>query len=255
MLRAFAVALSLLTRLPVRLRAAPDGRSQGLAVALYPLVGLVIGAMLWLLAVGLDLLAAPALITATLIVTLWVAITGALHLDGLADSADAWLGAHGDRERALRIMKDPACGPAGVVSLLLVVLLKTAAVAALLDADAPLWWLLVAPVLARGACAGLFLCLPYVRDRGLGASAAENLRRPLTWSMVIGTGGLVCVPAGLAGLLAFIAAALCFVLAYRALQRWLGGFSGDTAGATLELVEAVTLIVLALTVTALGATP
>ncbi|MCC5809364.1 MAG: adenosylcobinamide-GDP ribazoletransferase [Ectothiorhodospiraceae bacterium] len=250
MLHAFAVALTLLTRLPVRLRRTPDDRSQGLAVAMYPLVGLVLGALMWLLAAGLDLLAAPSLLSAILLVTLWVAITGALHLDGLADSADAWLGAHGDRERALRIMKDPACGPAGVVSLLLVLLLKTAAITALLDAAAPLWWLLAAPVLGRGACAALFLCLPYVRDQGLGATAAGNLRRRLTWGMVIGTGLVVCVPVGLAGIVALACAALCLGVICRGLRRWLGGFTGDTAGATLELVETATLVALALTVTA-----
>ncbi len=59
------------------------------------------------------LASAPAWPVAVLVLAVWVGLTGALHLDGLADSADAWLGGYGDRARTLAIMKDPYCGPAG----------------------------------------------------------------------------------------------------------------------------------------------
>ncbi|MBF5058479.1 Cobalamin synthase, partial [Alcanivorax sp. 521-1] len=150
------LALSLLTRLPVRVATPVDERDQGRSVAWYPAVGLLIGLLLWGLAALLA--SAPAWPVAVLVLAVWVGLTGALHLDGLADSADAWLGGYGDRARTLAIMKDPYCGPAGVVAVVLALLAKAAALAVLIPV-APLA-LLAAPLLARAACAGLFLALP-----------------------------------------------------------------------------------------------
>ncbi|MBA3980140.1 MAG: adenosylcobinamide-GDP ribazoletransferase, partial [Alcanivorax sp.] len=173
-MRAFALALTLLTRLPVRLRGEIDTADHGRAVVAYPLVGVLLGliqlVMAWLAVLG----GLPVWPVAILLVTAQVLLTGALHLDGLADSADAWLGGHGDRERTLRIMKDPASGPAGVCALLLVLLARTAALATLLSLGTllALLSLLLAPLLSRTACTALFLSLPYVRTGGLGHAAA-----------------------------------------------------------------------------------
>ncbi|MFH4181104.1 adenosylcobinamide-GDP ribazoletransferase, partial [Acinetobacter baumannii] len=65
--------------------------------------------------------------------TLWIWLTGGLHLDGLADTADAWVGGFGDKQRTLQIMKDPSCGPIGVLSLVIICLLKFALVFVLID--------------------------------------------------------------------------------------------------------------------------
>lgn len=124
------IALQFLTSLPIRLPAMPEPEQQGRSLLYYPLVGLLLGALLCLAAFVLD--GAPALLQAALLLTLWVALTGALHLDGLADSADAWLGGFGDRERTLQIMKDPRSGPVAVVVLVLLLLLKFSALLALL---------------------------------------------------------------------------------------------------------------------------
>ncbi|MEQ9508599.1 MAG: adenosylcobinamide-GDP ribazoletransferase, partial [Alloalcanivorax xenomutans] len=126
-------ALALMTRLPSGLKHPPNDRDQGLAVACYPLVGLIVGLLLWLGAAAGGWLHWQNAPLAILLVTAWVLITGALHLDGLADSADAWLGGYGDRERTLRIMKDPASGPAGVCAVVLVLLGKALALWTLLD--------------------------------------------------------------------------------------------------------------------------
>jgi adenosylcobinamide-GDP ribazoletransferase len=102
----------------------------------YPAVGLVIGLILWL--VGAVLVATTSLfLAATLVLVVWVAITGALHLDGVADCADAWVGGLGDRQKVLRILKDPRCGSMAVVSLILLLLTKLAALQLLLAA--PRW--------------------------------------------------------------------------------------------------------------------
>ena len=166
-----------------------------------------------------------------------------MHLDGLADTADAWVGGFGDRARTLAIMKDPCCGPIAVVALVVLLLLKFAALWALLAAG---HWaaLLLAPLLGRSALLLLFLGTPYVREGGLGSAMAANLPARDGWRVLLGA-ALACLLAGWSGLLALLVAALAFALCRRALLRRLGGTTGDTAGAVLELLECAVLVALA----------
>src|SRR5215831_21347953 len=99
LLRPALIALQFLTCLPIRLQSPPAGRELGLSLLWYPAVGLLLGVLLWIAATLVRPIS-PAL-AAALILTLWVACTGALHLDGLADTADAWVGGRSDRERTL----------------------------------------------------------------------------------------------------------------------------------------------------------
>ncbi|MCA1607526.1 MAG: adenosylcobinamide-GDP ribazoletransferase, partial [Acidobacteria bacterium] len=128
-LRPFLVALQFLTRLPVHLAEPPDEREIGQSLLYYPLVGLLLGLMLAALAWAMR--DSSSMLHAALLLAMWVLMTGALHLDGFADSADAWVGGQGSRERTLAIMKDPYCGPAGAVALILLLLVKLAALEAL----------------------------------------------------------------------------------------------------------------------------
>src|SRR5690606_1176174 len=168
------IALQFLTRLPVRLPGMPEPRQIGRSLLCYPLVGVLIGALLLAGAWLLD--GRPVLLSSALLLALWAGLSGGLHLDGLADTADAWVGGYGDRERTLSIMKDPRSGPIAVVVLVLVLMLKFAALAALLQAGQ---WLplFLAPWLARGMLPLLFLTTPYVRPGGLGQALAEHLPR------------------------------------------------------------------------------
>lgn len=236
------IALQFLTSLPIRLRVMPEPEQQGRSLLYYPVVGLLLGVLLCLAALMLE--GAPPLLQAALVLTLWVALTGALHLDGLADSADAWLGGFGDRERTLQIMKDPRSGPVAVVVLVLLLLLKFAALLALLQAQHYVA-LLLAPLLGRAALLALFLGTPYVRPNGLGHALAANL--PRTWAKgVLLLVAIGCLLFDSSGLIALSLAAVTFLLARRAMLRRLGGTTGDTAGALLELVECMVLIGLAL---------
>jgi adenosylcobinamide-GDP ribazoletransferase len=185
---------------------------------------------------------------AALILAAWVLMTGALHLDGLADSADAWLGAHGNRERALTIMKDPASGPAGVTAIILVLLIKFAALASLDQADV-ITALIAAPVLGRSAMTALFLTTTYVRRGGLGEAAAQNLSRRWALSsllLVI----LVVAISGLRGIAAIVVSAILLWTLRRLMQRLLGGMTGDTLGAACEITEAGALVAIVLSVSA-----
>lgn len=239
---ALLIALQFLTRLPVNLAAMPSPQQMGRSLLWYPVVGLLIG--LLLLSVHYLLGAAPVLLQAALLLAVWVGLSGGLHLDGLADSADAWAGGFGDRERTLAIMKDPRSGPMAVVVLVLLLLLKFVALVALLQAGKIIALLLV-PWLARALLPLLLLSTPYVRPGGLGQALAEQLpRRQLPW--VLAGHGMALLLFGWTAVLALLVAGLLFLWLRRVMLQRLGGTTGDTAGALLELVECGVLLALAL---------
>lgn len=242
-MRSFWLALQFLTRLPTPALADIDARQVGRSLVWYPLVGILLGTILWSVASLLP--HQEPLLVAACVLTLWVALTGALHLDGLADTADAWVGGLGDRERTLDIMKDPACGPSGVTALVLVLLLKFVALAALLRSGEILALLLVPP-LARSGVALLFVTTPYVRPGGLGEALANHVSRGTVMAGAMLTFALLIGMMGVKGAMVLTAALLLWLwLRQRVIHR-LGGFTGDIAGAMLELLETATLLVFAL---------
>lgn len=236
------VALQFLTRLPVPLKRWPQEAEIGRSLLWYPFTGALIGVLLIIAAWVLQGLGVAPMVLAVLLLVLWVALTGGLHLDGLADTADAWAGGAGDRERTLALMKDPRCGSMAVVGLVLLLLAKFAALVTLLQQDS-LLFLLLPPLLGRMALLLLFLGTRYVREEGLGSVLARH--RPLEqgWSLLLAW-LLPVLLFGIDGLLALLAAALVFVLWRRSLLQRLGGTTGDTAGAMVELVEVAVILVL-----------
>ncbi|MEN8641163.1 adenosylcobinamide-GDP ribazoletransferase [Pseudomonas sichuanensis] len=239
---AFWIALQFLSSLPVSLPGMPTPAQMGRSVLFYPAVGLLFGLLLWLASHLLQGVAAP--LQAALLLALWVLLSGALHLDGLADSADAWLGGFGDRERTLQIMKDPRSGPIAVVTLVLVLLLKFCALWVLVEGGAG-GLLVVAPIVGRAAMLGLFLTTPYVRPGGLGTALAEHLPRRAAGWILLGSAGAVGVVGGWAVMAALLAALLVFAWLRQLMCRRLGGTTGDTAGALLELLELTVVVALA----------
>lgn len=243
-MRPALIALQFLTLLPIKLSSPPTQREQGYSLAFYPWVGLLLGALLCLL-LSLVSDSNPAL-QAGLLLTAWVVLTGGLHLDGLADSADGWLGGIGNRERTLEIMRDPRCGSVAVITLVLVLLLKWLALWSLLEGSLPVWPVLLAvPLLSRASLPLLLLNTPNARPDGL----ADQLRRnaPAALCRVSAYAGLVMAVALLFG--AWLALAMTTLLAWllrRSMQRRLGGVTGDTAGAWVELIECTLLLGLAL---------
>jgi len=234
-MNAFWLAVQFLTRLPVPCRVAYTAESAGRAVIFYPWVGLMLGCLLaalqWLLENS------GASLVAALVLTAWVLLSGGLHLDGLADSADAWVGGHGDAERSLRIMKDPCSGPAAVASVVLLLLMKYGALVELAG-QAP-WPLLFAPLVGRAAIPWLLLTMPYVRQQGLGSPLVENLPRRAAW-LSAGLALLVALP--FLGPWPLLAAGLSALGLRRLMRQRLGGCTGDTLGAAVEITEAVILV-------------
>ncbi len=242
--RALLIALQFLTCLPITLRQAPHDREVGFSALFYPLVGLILAGLLEpLLHLALHSQATP-FFWAAITLSAWVLLTGGLHLDGLADSVDAWKGGLGQRERTLALMKDPHCGPMAIIALFLVLTLKLAALEVLaLDGQ---WILLGLPlVLGRLALVLLFLSTPYARAQGLGFALSHHLpRKPAILVLALTTGALMIVFKVL-GVLSCVASLGVFLVLRRALLQRLGGTTGDTAGALVELTETTVLLLCA----------
>lgn len=244
-LRHLAAALRFLTRLPVPGPALDPG-DLGRALAWFPVAGAALGGLVagagWLLAPRL----APGVL-AVLLAALLAGLTGALHLDGLADVADGLGGGHGDRARTLAIMRDSRIGAFGGTALVLVLLVKVAAISELLGRGGAEWTLLCAPVLARTAAVPLVVLLPYARPEGLGRAFHDGGgARELAIAAALGAVILGLTAAAAAGprvvlpALAGLGAAGLVALACR---RRLGGLTGDVYGAAIELAEAAFLLV------------
>ena len=238
-LKAFLVALQFLTILPVRFEKAPDAETTGCSLVYYPLVGGLIGLGLTTLGwFGGNL---PTNIHAGIMLLVWVGLTGALHLDGLADTTDAWVGGLGDRTKTLAIMKDPYCGPMGVVSIVLVLLLKFVALQHLIVSQD---WLALsfAPMLSRTGLVLLFLTTPYVRSNGLGSTLAANIPVRTSVVIILLTLALIISLSGFSGcLLILVFSGLYFALRISMMRR-IGGTTGDTAGAMVEINETILLL-------------
>jgi len=231
-----AIAIALLTRIPVPRYGSSHPRAVGRSVLWYPPVGLLVGLVL----AGVCLLAesAPAMVGAALALLAWCGITGGLHLDGLSDSTDALIGSHGDSARALKIMKDPAAGPMGVIAVCMVLIVKFAALTTHISMES--WWPIVAaPVLGRAAVIALLLSTPYVRPRGLGAVLAAHLPRGPGRVVLVVVLAAVFFAGGAAPL---IGAVLAFLFLRRLIMRTIGGTTGDTIGALVEVTEAAALV-------------
>ena len=246
-LRPAWIAGRFLSRLPFPDPGSATAEELGHAVPWYPVVGLILGLILaaaaWL--PGAAALAVPPAVGAFLVLGLWVWSTGALHLDGLADTADAWVGGLGSRERTLAIMKDPACGPVGVSVLALVLIGKFAALETLIGSGAGLSLAWV-PLLARAQLPVLLLTTPYARAQGMGAAPARAVppRASVTVVALVAIGAVVML--GWVGLVLVGASAGVLWRVRRALLGRLGGFTGDTAGALVELTELLAILLLTL---------
>jgi adenosylcobinamide-GDP ribazoletransferase len=225
-------ALAFLTRLPVPPPPDPD---LSRAAWSFPLVGLLVGGAAAATRAGADQLlpAGPATLLALAVA---VALTGALHEDGLADVADA-AGAHVSRARRLEILKDPRVGTFGASALILAFGLTATSVAALGTGDA-LKTLIVAHVLSRWAI------LPVGRLPPAKPGGAGGLLRP-GWGGLAVASVLAAAVAVLAGAaVALAAAAVTAGAAALLLQRTLGGITGDGYGATAKLTEVVVCVTL-----------
>jgi adenosylcobinamide-GDP ribazoletransferase len=243
MLRDLKIAVVFLTRWQLRL----DGR-VGIAdlasvVHFFPVVGLLVGAVGAVVYLSASFAHLPSLPAVVLTLGAMALFTGALHEDGLADTADA-LGALPDRERALEIMRDSRIGSFGAIALILVLVGKLSAIAGFWDGLQAAAALIAAASFSRAVMPVVLYLQPSARGRGLAAETGKPTLERVLAALAIGIAAtIVLLPAGQA-LTALPVAALAAALAAWALGRAFGGCTGDTLGAVQQLTELAFLFAL-----------
>ncbi len=219
--------------LPIRLPADWSPGDSGRASVWYPFVGLVIGAITWFAWNGANRVFPP-LVASVLTLIVWVLLTGGLHLDGLADCCDG-LFMTATPERRLEVMKDPHLGAYGVIGLVLVFMLKAAALSVI-----PSPGILLATSLARWCILPAAL-MPLARPSGMGADFAAGFRRPfIVWGAIIPLA--IAILLGMCGVLSALAGLGAVALILWLAKARIGGVTGDVFGVIIEIVETVVLI-------------
>lgn len=233
--RGFAVALQFLTRIPVKVTSYEPSQFASSA-PWFPVVGALVGSL-----VAAALIAGARFdpwLAALAALAVWVLITGALHLDGLADLCDALGAAHRNPARFLEVLKDPHIGTFGVVAIVLAVAAKLVLLMLIAKHAGPVAALILIPAWARYGAYAWSHTLPALAEgeaHRFAGAGARALAGPAGWGIV------------LAALSAWIAPALLFAIA--ALFAWwlflklrLGGLTGDCLGAGIELTEIALLL-------------
>lgn len=209
-------------------------------IVFFPIAGFFIGLFLAGTSCLLDLIF-PVMVSRALLLVIWVGITGALHLDGLADTLDG-LGGGADRETRLAIMRDSRVGTYGMVGVVLYLVLKFAALFSIPSFHI-LPALIVAPLLGRLAMVLILVSSPYARPEGLGKPFAEGIS-PIKGIWAVGIAILLGIWWVGWHFAVYLGVALVAVLLLRRyFLTTLGGITGDTTGAVNELVEVGTLLV------------
>lgn len=229
-------AFAFLTRLPVG-DANFDGREVGRSTAWFPLVGLVL-ALLELLVLTLAQRWLGEFAATVLAAVAMALLTGAFHLDALADMADGFGGGH-DRASVLRIMRDHVIGAYGAVALVLGLGLRVSFIVGLAELDRVGPWLICAAAVGRWASAWTGWRRPYARREGAGlGSAITDHVGPVQVAIATGLAALICLVflGWRVALVAPLALLICAGLG-RMCMRKIGGVTGDTLGAVTMLVE------------------
>jgi adenosylcobinamide-GDP ribazoletransferase len=246
----FLAALQFLTSIPVSLKRTLSSEQLGRATAYFPLVGLIIGGILaglnWLL-----LYILPASVVNALLIAALVVITGAMHLDGLADTCDGIAG-HKTVEERWRVMRDSRTGAFGVVGVALLLLVKYVSLNNIPD-DIITAVLIFMPVASRWAMVYAIFAYPYARPEGLGTAYKNATRWPqftiATIIMVTIAGALVML-FSYTGLLLIPGIVIITMLLAMYLKHKFAGLTGDTYGAINEIAEVTALLLVIIIVTA-----
>jgi adenosylcobinamide-GDP ribazoletransferase len=234
--RAAVAALTFLTRVPLGRLVATSADDVARGAPFFPVVGALVGAA----GAGVVLLVEQPLsplLAAALATVATVALTGAFHLDGLADTLDA-TGAMA-RERSLEIMRDSRIGSFGAAGLALALLVRVAVIAQLVAGGGVLGSMVAAGAVSRGAAVGLAGFVPYARPEGGVLTGRLGL-----WGVPVAA-AIAVAALRLDGLVVLAAAAAVAVVLGLVFRAWLGGVTGDTLGAASEATELVALVVAA----------
>ncbi|MCM3783559.1 adenosylcobinamide-GDP ribazoletransferase [Neobacillus mesonae] len=260
--KAAAAAFQFLSRFPIKMNLDFTPELMRKSTVYYPIVGACIGLVVWI-AAALSGLLLPALPASIIVLTLWVWLTGGLHLDGWMDSADALL-SYRSRERMLEIMKDSRVGAMGVIACVLLLMLKASLIVSLIDEPMIMGWAIQPMIWSR--CFMVYAMMSYPSARAgeglagmFGNMEAKLLYKALLWSFILSVVflGASILPAHEFGAISVSLLPMLLVLVAVPIVMWavgklaadrmskrLGGLTGDTYGALNEGLEAVGLLIL-----------
>jgi adenosylcobinamide-GDP ribazoletransferase len=237
-MRLIGAAIAFLTRVPINPKLPFDAADVGRSTRWYPLIGALIGGLYFaVLRAGLYRFS-PAVVAALIVLT-EALVTGALHMDALADAADGLGGGKGPADM-IRIMRDHTIGSYGGAALAIVVALKVTAIAQLATSRHVLAYLVLAPALGRWSIVPLCRFLPYA-DESKGGPRETVGTTEMAWATVLG----LIITAGFGGWRGFVcwlAVLVATVLSGRFCYRKIGGVTCDTLGTNIEICECVVLL-------------
>lgn len=240
----FLFALQFLTAIPIKIPPIfppfeKGGTKGGNAVLYFPLVGLLLGLILAGINNLLLFFGFQELVTDTILIIALVILTAGLHLDGLSDTFDALLSGK-DREEMLKIIRDPHIGVMGVISIISVLLLKIAFLSSI-NPQFKNTALILMCILSRWALVMPMVLFPYARIEGKAGVFIHNISLKKFFAATIITLCAVTIIWRLKGILVLAVTAVSAYLINRFINKKLGGITGDTLGATAELIEILIL--------------
>ena len=235
-MKSFLLALRFLTIIPLGRHKEINPASVAAAGKYYPLIGLVIGGLLWSFFYGVDFIF-PLPVSIGLLVIFWVILTGALHLDGLADCLDGLYAGTNPKER-LEVMKDVHLGTMGVIGLILILGIKYLVLREIMSVPSLGLWIIFIPAVSRWTSIFLAYFFPYARPAaGLGQALVNGTgKKELFWATLLAWGPVLIV-------MQYYGLGLVVVqLIWSTLCGWyflkkLGGVTGDVLGAVIESSE------------------
>jgi adenosylcobinamide-GDP ribazoletransferase len=231
------VAFQFLTIFPAIIKRMFTAEEMGRAAGFFPLVGVVLGALLYGINYAARLIF-PDSVSATLMLFAWIFLTRAFHLDGFMDTCDGLFGGW-NPERRLEIMKDSRVGAFGVAGGVLILLTKYSALSSSTNIFAAL---ILATTLGRWSLPLLIYFFPYARENGLGYEMKRNTRWVELLLATFIAGITAWLLLGWLGLVLMLGAGIIAIFFGLYVMRLLPGLTGDIYGAATILVETVTLI-------------
>ncbi|RUA09863.1 MAG: adenosylcobinamide-GDP ribazoletransferase [Fusobacteria bacterium] len=243
-MKGFLLLLQFMTRIPTP-KVKYDKEQMGKAMKFFPVVGMIIGGILYYTYLFLNQhFHSPEVIMILLILT-EIVLTGGLHLDGLADTFDG-IFSYRSKKRMLEIMKDSRIGSNGALSLIIFFALKGTLLKEVISIDGTAYVLLVMPVIARFNSVLNCGVAKYARPTGMGKCVVEETTMSGVILSFIITGAYSYYFIGLTGIYALIVVSLLGFYFAKLMERKIGGVTGDTLGAVVEMSSIVVLLVGAL---------
>ncbi len=239
---AILTAAIFLTRVPLPFSGPVDTTLFGRAMGWFPAIGAALGLGAGLAFGLLGGLGLPPLLAAAVTVAMLVAVTGGLHEDGLADTADGFGGGR-NREHKLEIMRDSRLGSFGALALMLGIVLRIAALAAMPSTWAALKLLVVAGAVSRAAMVAVSHWLPPARPDGLSATLGGPARGYTLLALALAS-GVAFLLLGVKALPVLALAVGTTLATMRLAQLQIGGQTGDVLGAVQQTVEIVVMVLL-----------